>query len=107
MRGGGSALFGSSAIAGTINIITKKPSRNSAVATHTISSIGGSSALDNNTSLNASLVSDDNKMGMASTPGACVSTGFLRTPHIECLRFRAPQAFDEDLHIDNVGALCQ
>ena len=65
MRGGGSALFGSSAIAGTINIITKEPSRNSAVAAHTISSIGGSSALDNNTSLNASLVSDDNKMGMA------------------------------------------
>ena len=25
MRGGGSALFGSSAIAGTINIITKEP----------------------------------------------------------------------------------
>ena len=30
MRGGGSALFGSSAIAGTINIITKEPVRNSA-----------------------------------------------------------------------------
>ena len=29
MRGGGSALFGSSAIAGTINIITKEPIRNS------------------------------------------------------------------------------
>ena len=29
MRGGGSALFGSSAIAGTINIITKEPLRNS------------------------------------------------------------------------------
>ena len=65
MRGGGSALFGSSAIAGTINIITKEPARNSAFASHTISSIGGTSALDNNTSLNASLVSDDNKMGMA------------------------------------------
>lgn len=65
MRGGGSALFGSSAIAGTINIITKEPVRNSAFASHTISSIGGTSALDNNTALNASLVSDDNKMGMA------------------------------------------
>lgn len=30
MRGGGSALFGSSAIGGTINIITKDPDRNSA-----------------------------------------------------------------------------
>lgn len=65
MRGGGSALFGSSAIAGTINIITKEPVRNSAFASHTISIIGGTSALDNNTALNASLVSDDNKMGMA------------------------------------------
>lgn len=65
MRGGGSALFGSSAIAGTINIITKEPARNSVTAAHTLSSIGGTSALDNNTSLNASLVSDDNKMGMA------------------------------------------
>ncbi|MGN0189865.1 MAG: TonB-dependent receptor plug domain-containing protein, partial [Candidatus Cryptobacteroides sp.] len=65
MRGGGSALFGSSAIAGTINIITKEPTRNSAVASHTVSSIAGTSALDNNTALNASLVTDDNKMGMA------------------------------------------
>lgn len=36
MRGGGSALFGSSAIAGTINIITKEPQRNSAQAAHNI-----------------------------------------------------------------------
>ena len=65
MRGGGSALFGSSAIAGTINIITKEPVRNSASLSHTISSINVSSAFDNNTSLNASLVTDDNKMGIA------------------------------------------
>ena len=49
MRGGGSALFGSSAIAGTINIITKEPLRNSGQLSHTITSIGGSSAFDNNT----------------------------------------------------------
>ena len=36
MRGGGSALFGSSAIAGTINIITKEPLRNSGQLSHTI-----------------------------------------------------------------------
>lgn len=41
MRGGGSALFGSSAIAGTINIITKEPVRNSASLAHTIASING------------------------------------------------------------------
>lgn len=65
MRGGGSALFGSSAIAGTINIITKEPVRNSASLSHTISSINGTSAFDNNTSLNASIVTEDNKMGLA------------------------------------------
>ena len=64
MRGGGSALFGSSAIAGTINIITKEPLRNSGELTHTLSSIGGSSSFDNNTTLNASLVTDNGKAGM-------------------------------------------
>lgn len=64
MRGGGSALFGSSAIAGTINIITKEPLHNSGQLTHNISSIGGSSAFDNNTTMNASLVTDDNKAGL-------------------------------------------
>lgn len=64
MRGGGSALFGSSAIAGTINIITKEPLRNSAELSHTITSIGGSDDLDNNTTLNASLVTDNGKAGI-------------------------------------------
>lgn len=64
MRGGGSALFGSSAIAGTINIITKEPLRNSGELAHGITSIGGSSSFDNNTSLNASLVSDNGKAGL-------------------------------------------
>lgn len=65
MRGGGSALFGSSAIAGTINIITKEPTRSSAQISHTLTGIGDGSVYDNNTMLNASLVSDDNKMGIA------------------------------------------
>lgn len=65
MRGGGSALFGSSAIAGTINIITKEPLRNSAQISHTLTSIYDASAIDNNTTLNASLVTDDHKMGIA------------------------------------------
>ena len=65
MRGGGSALFGSSAIAGTVNIITKEPVRNSASLAHTLTSIGGSSAFHNTTSINATMVSDDNKIGIA------------------------------------------
>lgn len=65
MRGGGSALFGSSAIGGTINIITKDPVSNSASVAHTIMSIGPSGSLDNNTTLNASVVTkDSNKAGI-------------------------------------------
>ena len=65
MRGGGSALFGSSAIAGTINIITKEPVRNSASISHTTTSINGSASFHNNTDINASIVSEDNKLGIA------------------------------------------
>ncbi len=64
MRGGGSALFGSSAIGGTINIITKDPQVNTAMLSHTLTSIGISGALDNNTTLNASVVTDNNKAGI-------------------------------------------
>ncbi|MFA6812792.1 MAG: TonB-dependent receptor [Bacteroidaceae bacterium] len=64
MRGGSSALFGSSAIAGTINIITKTPEHNSADLSHTISNINGSGAFDNTTILNLSLVTDDHKAGV-------------------------------------------
>lgn len=64
MRGGGSALFGSSAIGGTINIITKDPMVNSARVSHTLSSIGLSGAFDNNTTLNASVVTENNKAGL-------------------------------------------
>lgn len=65
MRGGGSALFGSSAIAGTINIITKEPVRNSAQFSHTLTGMGDAKAFENNTTLNASLVSDNQKCGLA------------------------------------------
>lgn len=65
MRGGGSALFGSSAIAGTINIITKEPLRNSAQFSHTLTGIADGSVFENNTTVNASLVSDNHKLGLA------------------------------------------
>ena len=64
VRGGGSALFGSSAIGGTINIITKEPLRNSGELAHSLTSIGVTGALDNNTTLNASLVTDNRKAGL-------------------------------------------
>lgn len=64
MRGGGSALFGSSAIGGTVNIITKDPSENTAAVRHTLMSIGPSGKLDNNTTLNASVVTPNEKAGL-------------------------------------------
>ena len=64
VRGGGSALFGASAIGGTINIITKEPIRNSASFGHTFLSQGGSSSFDNVTTGNVSLVTDDYKAGV-------------------------------------------
>lgn len=64
VRGGGSALYGASAIGGTINIITKEPIRNTASFGHTLMGIGGGDAFDNITSGNVSLVTGDNKAGI-------------------------------------------
>ena len=47
IRGGGSALFGSSAIAGTVNIITKEPTTNHFSAAHNITAMAGGEAMDN------------------------------------------------------------
>lgn len=57
MRGGGSALYGSSAIGGTINVITKEPQVSMGEMSHTTTSIGMTGAMENATTLNASLVS--------------------------------------------------
>lgn len=65
VRGGGSALFGASAIGGTINIITKEAMRAGAGISHELTSIGMSGALDNNTSVNASMVTDDGRGGLS------------------------------------------
>lgn len=65
LRGGGSALFGSSAIGGTVNIITKEPLRSEAQFSHTLTGIGGNGAYDNVTMLNGSLVSESGRAGLA------------------------------------------
>ena len=63
IRGGGSALYGANAIAGVVNIITKEPTRN-------FFNISNSSAFtqqgnhDINTSMNASVVSENQKAGI-------------------------------------------
>lgn len=71
IRGGGSALFGSNAIAGTINIILKNPTSNTyevggSFNTNVVgmSSTGGTSS-DYELNFNTSMVSSDSKSGIA------------------------------------------
>lgn len=69
VRGGGSALYGSNAIAGTINLILKDPIRDS----YEFGINGGATGVDGSgdpgqdysVNGNVSVVSDDNKSGMA------------------------------------------
>ncbi|MBR4154639.1 MAG: TonB-dependent receptor [Paludibacteraceae bacterium] len=63
MRGGGSALYGSNAIGGVVNIITKEPVRNSLNISQSSQIVGGK-AWDNNTNLNGSFVTSDSKIGV-------------------------------------------
>lgn len=63
MRGGGSALYGSNAIGGTVNIITKEPLNNLFKISHNLTSIGGK-AYDNTSSLNTSLVNGQRNAGI-------------------------------------------
>ena len=63
IRGGGSALFGSNAIGGVVNIITKEPLRNT-LAVSNLTDIIEDGTAEYNTSLNGSFVSDDNRAGI-------------------------------------------
>ncbi len=63
VRGGGSALFGSNAIAGTINIITKEPLNNSFKISTNHSFINKNS-IDNSFNANTSLITKNQKGGI-------------------------------------------
>ncbi|WP_231850266.1 TonB-dependent receptor [Winogradskyella sp. PG-2] len=63
VRSGGSALFGSNAIAGTINVITKEPTDDSWEVSSTLALIDGKTA-DRNVNINGSIVSDDLTSGI-------------------------------------------
>ncbi|QZE14054.1 TonB-dependent receptor [Halosquirtibacter laminarini] len=69
VRGGGSALYGSSAIAGTINMITKDPINNTFQFSSSYQNMGvgldGSPAKDYNVNFNTSVVSKNNKTGIS------------------------------------------
>lgn len=65
IRGGGSALFGSNAVGGVINVITREPLRNSASVSHSITSYSDASHAfgrpQQTTSFNGSLVTEDRR----------------------------------------------
>ncbi len=63
VRGGGSALYGSNAIGGVVNIITKEPVRNSLNLQNNTQLIGGKT-WDVSTNLNGSFVTSDSKLGV-------------------------------------------
>ena len=72
IRGGGSAMYGSNAIAGTINLITKDPLTNTFSVTSSIGAIGaglgnssGGVEPDKSLNFNGSFVTDDFKSGMS------------------------------------------
>lgn len=63
VRGGGSALYGSNAIAGIVNITTKEPNKNSWEIRSSIGQVGGGSP-DLTHSFNSSFVPDDQRHGV-------------------------------------------
>lgn len=71
VRGGGSVLYGSNAVAGTINLILKDPKTNSFEAGYNLALIGAGVSdsngptADHNATFNASLVTADHNTGMA------------------------------------------
>ncbi|MCP4521379.1 MAG: TonB-dependent receptor [Cytophagales bacterium] len=64
VKGGGSALFGANAIAGTINIITKDPTESTYQINTNHALINGETT-DNAISFNASVVDDSSKTGLS------------------------------------------
>mgnify|MGYP001174403738 CR=1 FL=1 len=64
IKGGGSSLYGSSAVAGVVNIITKKPIKNSSVFSCNLQNVDKSS-FENNTFFNTSLISGGSETGVS------------------------------------------
>ncbi|MBS2213811.1 TonB-dependent receptor [Carboxylicivirga mesophila] len=98
VRGGGSALYGSNAVAGTINLITRDPMNNSYDISTQHSSIGvgtdGKVASDYSLNMNTTIVSDDKKTGFAlfgfyrdKDPFDANGDGYSESSKIENLTF--------------------
>ncbi|MCU4175446.1 TonB-dependent receptor [Carboxylicivirga sp. N1Y90] len=98
VRGGGSALYGSNAVAGTINLITKDPMSNAYDISTQYSSVGagtdGKTAGDYTLNMNTTIVSEDKKTGLAlfgfyrdKDPYDANDDGFSEIAKIENLTF--------------------
>ncbi|WP_430810075.1 MULTISPECIES: TonB-dependent receptor [unclassified Carboxylicivirga] len=100
VRGGGSALYGSNAVAGTINLITKDPMVNAYDITTQYNAVGagtdGKVQNDYSLNMNTTLVSDNKKTGLAlygfyrdKDPYDANDDGFSETSLIENLTLGA------------------
>ncbi len=96
VRGGGSALYGSNAVAGTINLITKDPMSNSYDISTQYNSVGVGNnrnvQADYSVNLNTTIVSDNKKTGVAlfgfyrnKDPYDANDDGFSETSQLENL----------------------
>jgi outer membrane receptor for ferrienterochelin and colicins len=63
VRGGGSAIYGSGAVAGVVNIITKKPTKTELIFKHN-SMLTAGTAADFTTSVASTQISKDKKLGL-------------------------------------------
>ncbi|MBI9061303.1 MAG: TonB-dependent receptor [Marinilabiliaceae bacterium] len=99
IRGGGSALYGSNAVAGTVNLITKDPLNNSYEVKMQQSFVGvglddADAESDRSINMNASIVSEDKKTGLSifgfnrsKDPFDANDDGFSEGSKIENLTF--------------------
>lgn len=94
IRGGGSSMYGSNAIAGTVNLITKDPVSNTFSVSNSYGTFGqnGGSGLadDFNLTMNGSFVTDDYKSGLSifgfyrkRNPFDANNDGFTELSHIK------------------------
>ena len=67
VRGGGSALYGSNAIAGTVNVITREPINNQyeLFLNSSMVGVGNNAQPENSLQFNTTLTSEDRKQGLA------------------------------------------
>jgi len=100
VRGGGSSLYGMSAIAGTVNVFTRKPTQNEWEVSTRLQNIG-SSAMDLINTMSSGWVSENKKLGGYFTLGSrnrqafdANQDGFTELPSLENLNASLNISYD-------------